>query len=632
MQGIGCKPEFTLFLIAIHVALNAKAGAVMASIGGQLVVSATFLAAIFGAAALAQSPSVSPELDQGWSQLDRAKWYRASQGSRLIPWDWFQNLETKEGGERFAAMSNLSRYGYLPAPGASPDDLPIGFAKDVQSDERLVRTRVRWKADQGDEEPWLGLTCAACHTGSVESKDGKAFLVDGGQSHSDFQSFMEAFNAALEDTRADPDKWSRFAARVLPDGDGDDALKQAFDMLLQWQRKEAIQNTAPIRYGPSRIDAFGHIFNKVALTLDYDHAKPNPADAPVSIPYIWRAPQLDAVQYDGLVPKKVVGNIDFGALGRNAGEVIGVFGDVVARPSPGAFNGFTSSLRVEHLIGLEDLLGKLKPPKWPAQALGAPDVKMAAKGKDLVAVNCETAMCHQPVKRDDLTTQIKPVRLLFSGVSPGTDPWMACNAVAYTSSSGPLSGYKNALITNGTTFGSDERLAVLLEATVKAALLDKKTDILQAAFDKLFNRPLIGAVAAAVVHPNLPPADPRRTPEKERQLRSCLIDSLFGYTSRPLSGVWASAPYLHNGSVPTLYALLLPPDQRPKHFKVGTRLYDTKNMGFRTEDDVLGNTFDFKAADDVGPIDGNSNYGHDYNNAGFTDEQRYQIIEYLKTL
>ena len=137
MQGIGCKPEFTLFLIAIHVALNAKAGAVMASIGGQLVVSATFLAAIFGAAALAQSPSVSPELDQGWSQLDRAKWYRASQGSRLIPWDWFQNLETKEGGERFAAMSNLSRYGYLPAPGASPDDLPIGFAKDVQSDERV---------------------------------------------------------------------------------------------------------------------------------------------------------------------------------------------------------------------------------------------------------------------------------------------------------------------------------------------------------------------------------------------------------------------------------------------------------------------------------------------------------------
>ena len=41
------------------------------------------------------------------------------------------------------------------------------------------------------------------------------------------------------------------------------------------------------------------------------------------------------------------------------------------------------------------------------------------------------------------------------------------------------------------------------------------------------------------------------------------------YAARPLYGIWAAAPYLHNGSVPTLYDLLLPPDQRPKTFALG---------------------------------------------------------------
>jgi cytochrome c peroxidase len=44
---------------------------------------------------------------------------------------------------------------------------------------------------------------------------------------------------------------------------------------------------------------------------------------------------------------------------------------------------------------------------------------------------------------------------------------------------------------------------------------------------------------------------------------------LFAYKARPLDGIWATAPYLHNGSVPTLYDLLTPPDQRPASFNVG---------------------------------------------------------------
>ncbi len=66
--------------------------------------------------------------------------------------------------------------------------------------------------------------------------------------------------------------------------------------------------------------------------------------------------------------------------------------------------------------------------------------------------------------------------------------------------------------------------------------------------------------------------------------------SLLSYKARSLNGIWATAPYLHNGSVPTLYDLLLPvnareaaPKARPVTFKVGAREFDPVKVGFRYE-------------------------------------------------
>ncbi|VAW68525.1 hypothetical protein MNBD_GAMMA10-3217 [hydrothermal vent metagenome] len=52
-----------------------------------------------------------------------------------------------------------------------------------------------------------------------------------------------------------------------------------------------------------------------------------------------------------------------------------------------------------------------------------------------------------------------------------------------------------------------------------------------------------------------------------------------GYNARPLSGVWAQAPYLHNGSVPTMYHLLMP-GERPASFIKSRLDYDRENLGF----------------------------------------------------
>ena len=53
-----------------------------------------------------------------------------------------------------------------------------------------------------------------------------------------------------------------------------------------------------------------------------------------------------------------------------------------------------------------------------------------------------------------------------------------------------------------------------------------------------------------------------------------------GYANHPLDGIWLRGPFLHNGSVPTLRALLDPPEVRPKVFYRGYDVFDQKNVGF----------------------------------------------------
>ena len=97
------------------------------------------------------------------------------------------------------------------------------------------------------------------------------------------------------------------------------------------------------------------------------------------------------------------------------------------------------------------------------------------------------------------------------------------------------------------------------------------------------------------------------------------------YRARPLNGVWAMAPYLHNGSVPSLHDLLLPPEQRPKTFFVGNWEFDPVNVGYDMASETPG-AFKFDTT-----VRGNSNAGHVYG-TDMTEDDRKALIEYLKTL
>jgi hypothetical protein len=104
----------------------------------------------------------------------------------------------------------------------------------------------------------------------------------------------------------------------------------------------------------------------------------------------------------------------------------------------------------------------------------------------------------------------------------------------------------------------------------------------------------------------------------------------YGYANQPLDGVWLRAPYLHNGSVPTLRDLLNAAAARPKVFHRGYDVYDPKNVGFRTDVAKEGGRR-FFAYDTTLP--GNGNGGHEGRAYGteLSADEKNALLEYLKT-
>jgi len=109
-----------------------------------------------------------------------------------------------------------------------------------------------------------------------------------------------------------------------------------------------------------------------------------------------------------------------------------------------------------------------------------------------------------------------------------------------------------------------------------------------------------------------------------------------GYVAPDLSGVWATAPYLHNGSVPTLWHLL-DGEPRPVAFQVGGHALDLERVGNagRTGDDGVyrypeGHTPWSRPRVYDTRTPGRSNVGHEFRT--LTSEEKWALIEYMKTL
>lgn len=100
------------------------------------------------------------------------------------------------------------------------------------------------------------------------------------------------------------------------------------------------------------------------------------------------------------------------------------------------------------------------------------------------------------------------------------------------------------------------------------------------------------------------------------------------YEAKVMQGIWAAAPYLHNGSVPTLAELLKPAADRVKQFKIGNA-YDTVNVGLAVDQTQFNYTLATTNCSNLNS--GYSNCGHEFGTR-LSAADKKALLEYLKTL
>lgn len=571
------------------------------------------LAAVVYYTANPNLPRYSPARDlqhlQDWSDEDRATYYFTPQGTQVkgLHYDWFLHLEQPFNRERFAAPENLGRFGFLIEPGhpQNPDNLPLGFARH---------------SNVAGGPQYLDITCAACHTGELRF-NGTALRVDGGTAQHVLPStvptlrggsFGQALVASMAVTYYTPWKFKRFALAVLGDDGyeaGKDTLRKAFKASLNRFVAAAWNDTHrglyPTEEGPGRADAFGRIAN-ATFGDAISPANYRVGNAPVDYPQLWDIWTFDWVQWNGSAEQP---------MARNIGEALGVgatlnFFDKHGQPLTGN-DRYPSSVRVRELHRIEQALQRLPAPQWPEAVLGKVDLNRAAQGRLLFNENC--AACHVPVietggARPVAKLQMRPVSYM------GTDPTAADNIADHRFDVTALNWDVEALKQMNVKLQDDNPL------DLKAISVAKGLAYVTAFVEARAYR------------------DAGITPQEQADFNGFGMDigvrELRAYKARPLAGVWATPPFLHNGSVPSLYQLLSPQDERAQTFYRGNLEYDPAHLGYRSEAFPGGFLYDTR-------VTGNANSGHEFRDgprgAGvigrlLQPEERWALLEYLKVL
>jgi hypothetical protein len=555
-----------------------------------LVILATTSATL--APARAQTSNNPIYLNQAWSQDDREWYWHSSQGSAVIAYAIYLNLEVADGQELFRSDANSVRYGLVPDPANAnnPDALPIGISKAT------VTTPIKgWPV--GD---YVGVTCAACHSGQLKYK-GKVIHIDGGNNNAfDLQGLLLALPDALQATLNDPAKFDRLASRLgASTPEAKDELRTRVEGEYQRAHDFATSNAATLYpWGPGRMDALALIFNRGLAVLPgmlYNSTTPV---APTKPPFMWNAPQGLWTQWRGTVQDPIK---------RNVQEVIGVLLAVDLSSKSPAEGLFESSVPILNLQRTEDQLERLAPPNWPEDVFGAIDRDKAKVGKALFVEHC--ASCHNvwPYRWTEANKNGK--RYIVVGLTPqtyvGTDrgQFETIRPFAVAGDLGTALSKEVPEFRGKSLLPSGEFMSTISRTVTEMAI--KKLNLTDA--------------EALDLHGY-------REPSTTFPLEEV-------YKAGPREGVWATPPFLHNGSVPNLYEMLIPAAERTKKFYLGGD-FDPVKVGLDTR--ATSGTFLM----DTG-LPGNSNGGHSFENRPLgngvvgpllPESDRWALVEYLKSI
>ncbi len=504
--------------------------------------------------------------DQGrlWDLSLRQRFWYTDQGSKLLPYDWFLKLRKADGTGRFA--QGLDRYGFIPSDFSGN----AGVALQLNPDQLPIGFATHVENDR----KWVGLTCAACHASRIDYK-GQTLIVDGAPGMLNFDAFfgdlVDAINAPVNS-----------AAALGADSGELTRLRTALN-------SRRAMNATPVPAGFARVDAFGQIFNQIVVgALGNDPARAGVPNAPASYPFLWDIAQHEFLQWNGSAPNLGVGGT--GSKLRNVGEVLGVFGDVTV-PTPVTEMKYSSTVNLTNLVSIEKWLETLLPPAWPA-SFPAPDPDNVQAGQAIYQSECVS--CHQLLTRGALKY---PTPIHMTPVDEvQTDRQLVDNFRLRTAETHQLEG--------------------------SAIHVDVKHPL-----EKFGPVAPVRLLAAHVTIGTLENLQQESAIQKAEDAARSLKDGtpdIAAYKARPLDGIWATAPYLHNGSVPNLEELLKPARDRVREFCVGSFEYDPRRVGYVT---ACG---DHTSLLDTTRI-GNSNAGHEYG-VGLSEKQKAQLIDYLKTL
>ena len=591
-------------------------------------------------------PSIVADYGNGLNSAQRQGFYHLSQGSEIMPWIVLTAVDVADPGSAKAFVENLGRYGLLPDPGRS-DGLPVGLT--VASNPFTFGMDV------------VGVNCAACHVGELHH-GGKAVRVDGAPNMFNLQLFysdaIDAVMAATSDRgklwhalkrlgRQDYGRYGiaaplirpatlvTYGANVLMQRDRLNARLELVDVIkVAKEQRDPKHPTS----GFGRLDAFDGTRNFIFTRLRKADAggsfKVNTAnmvklDAAVKFPWLWsrKASPLAPVETYRDQPQKfprVWGFKDYDwiewtvntntVMERNFTETLGAGATVVLDPKSASL--FETSVPIKDMHDLEWLAYYIDPPRWPAAIFGEIKPDLAAAGGEIFKKQC--AGCHE--YGDDRRTPTGLIKLnAMRSEEVGTDPTAALRIACPIPDIG-------ALAVPPKSYNVEDSQLLKDCAGVKAGEAfsgNPFAKTVQVAVDSVKQKAYTVAGIDAAQQRAMEDLDQRGGVA----WRDTLIDTQppYGpYAARPLYGIWAAAPYLHNGSVPTLYHLLLPPNQRPKTFALGAREYDPVKLGF-VVDTACGAQDCLVDTSETGDGNGGHLWGTD-----LTESDRMALLEYLR--
>lgn len=551
--------------------------------------------------------SFAKGVTNGLSADDRKALYSMDEGIHWLPVDVMLSL--KKATDKFGVYDETffehpEKLGLYPNLVDPTSELPLGITVS------------------GDAVPMGGINCATCHTSLISNADGAFFLVDGGSGQFAIDRMIEGTVKSLVATLINPLEFEAFYLRFRQRADrrggpvaaalGEDKLDDSGlrDMIEKASKtgdsadvKEKLKSTT----GGFSAGTFG--------------APPSPGDLSSRTKvFVYLAKRFvfffEQVKYGGATPGSNVSASGFGRSNpwsvtkKMFGDHLGYIRDGAKPVTPvvdgGPINtphvwdfdrqkwifwtGVTNSMvernmaqgvalltdfdwptkastiKIQKLEAVSKIMRKAKAPSWPKDILGPIDQALADKGKAAFKDKC--LKCHDPKASDQ-----GPGAAEFNYVDVGTD----------------TSYYEGQV--------------------EKIGSYDLFTDVLA---------PMMGKVKAKAKTdegiPDLAPYETGRTPVVWRKPKA------NAFVAKPLAGIWASAPFLHNGSVPTVADLLKPAKSRAKEFYVGSFVYDPKALGYVSDPSDPRN-FKFSTADK-----GNSNQGHE-----FTVDDPAAVIEFLKS-